>query len=85
MQLFYPKWFLDASGYFDSKPNRGPEVIMFKPSPYATRGSDGVSHGSLLLAITITAALACVLGYLYGRGKRRDASIFVNGHSYSSL
>ena len=37
-KLFYPKWWLDATGFFNNKPNTGEGVIMFSSNPNSTSG-----------------------------------------------
>ena len=42
-KLFYPKWWLDVSGYFLSRPNpMGPDTILFGPSPISRTEGGGL-------------------------------------------
>ena len=56
-RLFYPAWWLKATGYFDSHINTGPDVIMFEPSPY----SNNNGGNSWLIALFLTAVLSSAL------------------------
>lgn len=59
-KLFYPKWWLEATGYFDNKITAGPGVLMFAPSPLS-----GI--GSTVLAAAITGCAALFVGVLVGQ------------------
>jgi hypothetical protein len=56
-RLFYPKWWLQATGYFEHHGNFGPGVILFAPSPDANAGA-GVAYFAGLL---LTSVLSCVV------------------------
>ena len=58
-RLFYPAWWLKISGYFDSKINTGPGVIMFAPSPFSTGGKSGS-----LLVIMVTAIVSSTISFI---------------------
>lgn len=61
-RLFYPAWWLKAVGYFDSKINTGPGVIMFSPGP---NGSTGGYHWmTLLFTAIISSAFSLIIGYI---------------------
>jgi hypothetical protein len=49
-RLFYPAWWLNATGYFNSKINTGPGVIMFSPGPH--RGIEIYTYIFLALKYT---------------------------------
>ena len=65
-KFFYPRWWLEAAGYFRNAPNTGPDVIMFEPqhTPHPPR------HGASLLwvlTLVLTAALCAGVGYSLGK------------------
>ncbi|CAE7770790.1 unnamed protein product [Symbiodinium microadriaticum] len=73
-RLFYPKWWLDAVGFFNSTPNRDPKAIMFAPNPAApvsTEGELAYTHASYMTGIVAAALLASaasvVIGFVLGR------------------
>jgi dipeptidase len=52
-RLFYPLWWLQMTGYFDSHINSGPDTIMFAPSPAPNNGM-GVVVMTALLSVLAT-------------------------------
>lgn len=73
-RLFYPKWWLDAVGFFDSTPNRDPDAIMFAPKPVAPASTDGelvytqASYMSGVVAAALLASAASVaIGFVLGK------------------
>jgi len=66
-KLFYPKWWLEATGYFDNKITAGPGVLMFAPSPLS-----GI--GSTFLAATVTGCAALFLGVVVGQRMSKAGS-----------
>ena len=72
-KLFYPKWWLEATGYFDSKITTGPGVILFNPSPNkssATLGGGGGGGGeyslqTLMLTSCVSSLLTVLLGVVF--------------------
>jgi hypothetical protein len=60
---FYPRWWLQAVGYFSVAPNSDPSAILFSPSPSASSGAT-VPSGMVLL---LTALLCGFLGYRLGK------------------
>jgi hypothetical protein len=64
-RLFYPAWWLKATGYFDSKINTGPGVIMFSPGPH--RGSNGYNWVTLLFTAIISSAFSLLIGYIVSK------------------
>lgn len=75
-KLFYPKWWLDATGYFDNKITTGPGVILFNPSPSgkALAGTGEYSFQTLILTSCVSSLLTLLLGvvFLKVRGNKRD-------------
>ena len=64
-KLFYPKWWLDLTGYFKSKINSGPGVILFAPGPDGKKGSDA-TVAALLASALLSGIFALVLGFYIG-------------------
>jgi len=58
VKLFYPKYWLDATGYFNNKINTGPDVIMFQPSM-------NTSNNSLLIFTAILSSIISLFGGFY--------------------
>jgi dipeptidase len=87
-KLFYPKWWLDAVGYFENKPNQDPKAIMFSPSPEAVE--TGSSFG-VVMTVLFMSTLSVVAGYVIGRntqGKRGEYMVIndlSSGASSSSV
>ena len=64
-KLFYPKWWLDAVGYFNNKPQTGPDVIMFQPTPGSSSDSSFVST---VFATAIFTGIPCLFaGFVLAR------------------
>lgn len=59
-RLFYPGWWLKATGYFDSKINTGPGVIMFASNPYGGNG------WTWLIALLFTAVFSSIVSLTVG-------------------
>lgn len=66
-KLFYPLDWLQATGFFNNKPNEGPGIILMQP--LAQRGAGS----GLLLALAVVLASAA-LGFALGRHKGRGGS-----------
>uniref|UniRef100_A0A7S3H5K0 Dipeptidase n=1 Tax=Spumella elongata TaxID=89044 RepID=A0A7S3H5K0_9STRA len=71
-RLFYPKWWLQATGYFETlKGQFGPGVILFAPNPTAGSANTGVdadaaeaqtsSNLGYYAGLFLTSLLSCVL------------------------
>lgn len=63
-RLFYPKWWLEATGYFLHHGNFGPGVILFEPTP-ASADSSAVSYTASLVLTAVGSSLLTVLGVMY--------------------
>ena len=61
-RLFYPKWWLQATGYFEHHGNFGPGVILFEPTPTVVDGS--ASSVSYPAAVVLTAVLSSIVTML---------------------
>jgi dipeptidase len=77
-KLFYPKWWLDAVGYFENKPNTDPKAIMFAPAPASVDANtaDGVVNtfttSGVMATVLICSALSVVAGFVVGRRMQRQ-------------
>lgn len=58
VKLFYPKYWLDVTGYFNNKINTGPDVIMFQPSI-------NTNDNSLLILTAIISSIISLFGGFY--------------------
>jgi len=71
-KLFYPKWWLDAVGYFENGPNRDPKAIMFAPNSVASQSS---SSAGVVASVLLASTLSVIAGFVIGRnmqGKRSE-------------
>lgn len=65
-KLFYPKWWLEATGYFLHKGNFGPGVILFEPTPATTASSSSaLSYTATMVLVAVCSSLVTVLGVMY--------------------
>lgn len=80
-RLFYPKWWLQATGYFEHHGTFGPDTILFSPSPTATEGSSMGYYGGLMLTALLSAAatVAVTMWVLQNQDKVRVLSSAVLG------
>ena len=55
-KLFYPKWWLDLTGFFNNPPAIGPNTLQFLPNPNTAPGGMGVpgSGASVMMLMFIT-------------------------------
>jgi hypothetical protein len=77
-RIFYPKWWLQATGYFEHHGNFGPGVILFDSNPESVNTGSGSGSGSgvrVVAGILLTSVLSCVVTaaavmfYLQQQGK----------------
>ena len=61
-RLFYPAFWLKATGYFDSKINSGPDVIMFTPSPFS--GFTWAWFAALFFTAVFSSVLSLSVAYM---------------------
>ncbi len=64
-KLFYPKWWLEATGYFLHKGNFGPGVILFEPTPETATSSAALSYTATMVLVAVCSSLVTVLGVMY--------------------
>ena len=63
-RLFYPKWWLTASGYFLEPPEAGEDVIMFDSSPIPVGSS--LSTGATLFFMLALTCGSVYIGFVWG-------------------
>ena len=66
-KLFYPKSWLDATGYWDNKPNTGPGVILFNPNSYNGNNEYKVSINTVIILLLISIILSVLLSIFLTR------------------
>lgn len=64
VKMFYPRWWLNATGYFDKKPIWGPGVLMFQGSPVAVEQATPAAAHSAQLKYSAAYLLLCTVGAL---------------------
>lgn len=72
-KFFYPRWWLEAAGFFNNKPNLGPEIIMFQPHDKSSVRTTFLPL-SLLVTLLLVALGAGYIGYFIG-SKRVERSV----------
>ena len=80
-KLFYPKYWLDATGYFNNKPNTGSNVLMF--STWSGGGSErgGVSMVFLMCMTVCIICISMLFGMYIGRKYNPMYTNTINGSS----
>jgi hypothetical protein len=63
VKMFYPQFWLNATGYFENKPNFGPGVLMFDNAPGYSAG--GMSISALFVWTLTTLAVGMYVGRKY--------------------
>mmetsp|Transcript_9317 Transcript_9317/g.14032 ORF Transcript_9317/g.14032 Transcript_9317/m.14032 type:complete len:668 (+) Transcript_9317:81-2084(+) len=77
--MFYPRWWLEAVGYFEHPGNSDPAAILFTPNPYAIHTStNSVTFTTLLMSVTFSAFIFSAAGFAIAKRK-------YNRHGYSSI
>jgi hypothetical protein len=76
-RLFYPKWWLQATGYFEHHGNFGPGVILFEPSPTEVSAqAASISYSAAMVLTAVVSSILTVMGTLYyvrsREGKRHE-------------
>eukprot|EP01041_Mallomonas_annulata_P001289 gene1289-2493_t len=71
-KLFYPKWWLELTGFFNSKAAVGPNTLVFAPNPFASTSSSNTMV--MIMSVIICSAFSLFVGVHLGRkyGERRD-------------
>ncbi len=65
VKMFYPKWWLNITGYFGNPPNFGPGVLMFQPSPSNSMNMNSSGYNSIY--IIFIALTTLIIGIYVGR------------------
>jgi hypothetical protein len=76
-KLFYPKWWLDLTGYFLNKPNSGPDTIMFASE------STTISGSFLFFSVLLTACASMLVGMHFGA--KGVIVTGTKGHAYEMI
>ena len=64
--MFYPRFWLNATGYFNNPPEFGPGVLMFQPSPEVSMNNSlNISISMMLFIICTTLGFGIWIGKLY--------------------
>ena len=71
-RLFYPKWWLEATGYFNHHGNFGPDVILFTPTPTATAGHSSVGYSAAMVLTAVASSVVTLLATMYVLKARQD-------------
>jgi hypothetical protein len=66
--VFYPRWWLDAVGYFTHPPNKDPKAILFAPNP-TTVADQSISLTVAMMVCLFTALAFSSFGYQYAKFK----------------
>jgi hypothetical protein len=76
VKLFYSKSWLDATGYWNNRPNSGPDTIMFAPSSRPGE-SQGFSLGLVLCLVLIASMLSAWMGMAAAAKRSASAPLLV--------
>ena len=81
-KLFYPKYWLDATGYWDSKSNSGPGVILFASNEEILTLSQSNFH--VFIAVVFTTIVVVILSILIVNSCQKNRLLYndmsVNGY-----
>ena len=77
-KLFYPKWWLDLTGFWKNPPVTGPDVILFQPAP---ADNPVFTTSALVKAVAWSALVSCAVTLLVGAYlfRHRERSIKLSG------
>ena len=79
--MFYPKYWLDATGYWLNKPNLGPGVLLFDANPEA----GAATTSSTLAAVVVTAIVSSLCTALIGGYLLRGKLQLQQRHQYTPI
>ena len=65
--VFYPRWWLEAVGYFTHPGNKDPRAILFSSNPFTQISS--VSIEVATISCLLTATVFALFGYQYAKYK----------------
>jgi len=82
VKLFYPKWWLEATGFFLNKPTLGDGVILFSSNPNhatvtVTSVVSSVGAGAIIAAFLATAVMSMMIGVWLGKRNRASRGYVV--------
>lgn len=83
-KMFYPRWWLNATGYFNNHPDFGPDTLLFASHPEGS--SSGISHtNAVLMALSGMLCSLCAgmyIGriYLSQKPNNRDYMVIDNSN-----
>jgi len=68
-KMFYPKWWLEATGYFNNGPNQIADAILFEENPTSSGNyaSAGEYYSDLLMWGVLVGAAALGVGFVAGK------------------
>jgi hypothetical protein len=75
-KLFYNKFWLDATGYWNNKPNTGGDTIMFQPGPSSFSSSGSAS--SMMIISFMIAVITFLIGLRVGTQLKSSKSVQEN-------
>jgi hypothetical protein len=77
-KLFYPKWWLDLTGFWKNPPVTGPDVILFQPAP---ADNPVFTTSALVKAVAWSALVSCAVTLLVGAYlfRHRERTIKLSG------
>lgn len=65
VKMFYPQWWLNATGYYNNKPNFGPGVLMFDSAPiFGSVIGDGDNSSAGAAGFSLSAVFVWTLAML---------------------
>jgi hypothetical protein len=64
--VFYPRWWLEAVGYFTHPPNKDPRAILFTPNPTTDQS---ISLSAAMMVCLFTALAFTSFGYQFAKFK----------------
>mmetsp|Transcript_4731 Transcript_4731/g.6492 ORF Transcript_4731/g.6492 Transcript_4731/m.6492 type:complete len:670 (+) Transcript_4731:1-2010(+) len=83
-RLFYPKWWLDLTGYWKNAAVIGPDVILFDSNPAGSEAT--YSYGAMCTAVLVTAmtsiALTALAGSYFVRFRDREPKLSLNSRKF---
>jgi len=84
-RLFYPKWWLDLTGYWKNAAVKGPDVILFDQNPAGSE-KGAFSYNAMYTAVLVTALVSIALTALAGsylvRYRERDHKMSLNSRKF---
>lgn len=66
--VFYPRWWLETVGYFNTAPNHDPAAILFAPIPSSLTYFSNPSLVPVITSFIISGVIFLLIGFYLGRG-----------------